>query len=152
MVGFSTRDSTRPTSTAASLSPARLFWRTLQHCCPCDCEGSAPTHPHTHPPARARTHARSHARTPHAPFFFPLSLSSLSVGAGAEAAGASEAQTAPRMLGRGRRSRCGYPSPTSVSYLRLLPASTRSSSKPLLLTAGGERGRRQPYELRRGVL
>lgn len=60
----------------------------------------------------AHTPTRPHARTP--PRTLSLSLFLPSVGAGAEAAGVSEAQTAPRMLGRGRRSRCGYPSPTCL--------------------------------------
>lgn len=75
VLGFSTRDSTRSTTRAALRSPPRLFWRMLQHCYPCDCEGSAPTHPHTHP--RTHVHARTHPST-HG-HFFSLSLSFFSL-------------------------------------------------------------------------
>lgn len=64
--GFSTRDSTRTTTGAAFRSPPRLYLRMLQHCYPCDCEGSAPTH--------TPTHVRTHARTPTHGHFFSLFL------------------------------------------------------------------------------
>lgn len=104
---FSTRDSTRPTSRSSFSLSCTVISENAPQLFPTWLRGVS-AHPPTHPPTHARTptHGR---RSP-----LSLSLSSLTAGTGAEAAGASEAHTLPRMLGRGGRSRCGYPSPTCL--------------------------------------
>lgn len=115
VLGFSTRDSTRSTTRAALRSPPRLFWRMLQHCYPCDCEGSAPTHPHTHP--RTHVHARTHPST-HGHFFFPLSLFLLS---------SSERGQRQREGARRRRLYgCSAAGGEAAADIRLQSASTRA--------------------------
>lgn len=113
VVGFSTRDSTRSTTRAALRSPPRLFLRMLKHCYPCDCEGSAPTHPHTHP----RTHART---PPHTATFFPLSLSLFLLSSSERGQRQREGARRRRLYG------CSAAGGEAAADIRLQPASTRA--------------------------